>query len=104
MSQVVCLHIIISFSKPRASGAGIGGLTLSAALGAMKRHNSVLEVDIYEGSPRISSLGAGIGFWTRTWKVMKKIGLDQDLLQFLPEAPNESSISETLKRTVSYIH
>ncbi|PPR04131.1 hypothetical protein CVT26_001323 [Gymnopilus dilepis] len=74
-------------------GAGIGGLTLSAALGAMKRHNSVLEVDIYEGSPRISSLGAGIGFWTRTWKVMKKIGLDQDLLQFLPEAPNESSIT-----------
>ncbi|KAF8900762.1 hypothetical protein CPB84DRAFT_1847209 [Gymnopilus junonius] len=77
-------------------GAGIGGLTLSVALGAMKKEKSNLEISIYEASTCISNIGAGIDFWPRTWKIMKSIGLQEDLLRLLPQVPDGSSISEIL--------
>ncbi|KAF8964493.1 salicylate hydroxylase [Flammula alnicola] len=70
-------------------GAGIGGLTLSSALGILDREHS-LDVNIYEGAAQISEIGAGINFWPRTWKIMKVLGLEQKLVQWLPQIPDDS--------------
>ncbi|PPQ78461.1 hypothetical protein CVT25_011856 [Psilocybe cyanescens] len=70
-------------------GAGIGGLSLSAALGFMGDRDD-LEIDIYEASPCISDVGAGISTWPRTWEVAKAMGLHERLLSFLPCLPNDS--------------
>ncbi|PPR04128.1 hypothetical protein CVT26_001320 [Gymnopilus dilepis] len=69
-------------------GAGIGGLTLSAAIGSLKRQRDDLEVevDIYEGASRLTEVGAGINFFQRSWEIMEAIGLDQKLLSYLPRA------------------
>jgi hypothetical protein len=72
-------------------GAGIGGLTLSAALGALQRGSeSTLEVDIYESASVISEIGAGITLWPRVWKIMQAIGLGESLVKFLPKPPDNS--------------
>lgn len=69
-------------------GAGIGGLTLSSALGILGRGQD-FELDIYEGATHISEIGAGINFWPRTWDIMKSLGMDQELARMLPEAPDD---------------
>uniref|UniRef100_A0A8H8CFB4 FAD-binding domain-containing protein n=1 Tax=Psilocybe cubensis TaxID=181762 RepID=A0A8H8CFB4_PSICU len=70
-------------------GAGIGGLSLSAALGFMSQRDD-LQIDIYENAPCISDIGAGISIWPRTWVVAKAMGLQERLLSFLPAPPNDS--------------
>ncbi|KAF8193048.1 salicylate hydroxylase [Pholiota molesta] len=73
-------------------GAGIGGLTLSAALGALQRGSeSTLEVDIYESASVISEIGAGITLWPRVWKIMQAIDLGESLVKFLPKPPDNST-------------
>ena len=74
----------------RISGAGIGGLTLSSALGYMKVEPKV-KIDIYEASPHISEIGAGIGMWKRPWEILKSIGLEDTLLKFLLHPPDDVS-------------
>lgn len=76
----------------RLRGAGIGGLTLSAALGALQRGSeSSIEVDLYESASIISEIGAGITLWPRVWKIMKAIDLGEKLEQFLPRPPDDST-------------
>ncbi|KDR79470.1 hypothetical protein GALMADRAFT_1241914 [Galerina marginata CBS 339.88] len=70
-------------------GAGIGGLTLSAALGFLNDEQD-LEINIYEASSHISEIGAGINFWPRAWNVLCSIGLEKKLLRILPQAPDDS--------------
>ncbi|KAF8180860.1 salicylate hydroxylase [Pholiota molesta] len=73
-------------------GAGIGGLTLSAALGALQRGSeSNVEVDLYESASVISEIGAGITLWPRVWKIMKAIDLGEKLERFLPRPPDNST-------------
>ncbi|KAF8964497.1 salicylate hydroxylase [Flammula alnicola] len=69
-------------------GAGIGGLTLSAALGILD-HERNLEVDIYESTAHITEVGAGIGFWPRTWEIMRALGVEKKINEFLPEIPDD---------------
>ncbi|KAF8803473.1 salicylate hydroxylase [Phlegmacium glaucopus] len=71
-------------------GAGIGGLTLSSALGFLKVESQV-KIDIYEASSHISEIGAGINMWKRTWEILKNIGLEGTLLKFLPRPPDDIS-------------
>ncbi|KJA21956.1 hypothetical protein HYPSUDRAFT_67299 [Hypholoma sublateritium FD-334 SS-4] len=70
-------------------GAGIGGLTLSAALGALSKND--LEIDIYESAACISEIGAGITLWPRVWEIMNAIDLGQPLLQFLQRPPDDTA-------------
>lgn len=77
-------------SHNRISGAGIGGLTLSSALGCMKVEPKV-KIDIYEASSHISEIGAGIGMWKRPWEILKSIGLEDTLLKFLLRPPDDVS-------------
>lgn len=76
--------------KPRVAiiGGGIGGLTLAAAL----RHiadKEKLDVHLYEASPVLTEIGAGINFWPRSWRIMKEIGVQSRLAELLPTPPKE---------------
>ncbi|KJA15142.1 hypothetical protein HYPSUDRAFT_92085 [Hypholoma sublateritium FD-334 SS-4] len=71
-------------------GAGIGGLTLSAALGVLSKAND-LEIYIYESAASISEIGAGITLWPRVWEIMNAIDLGQGLLQFLQCPPDDTA-------------
>ena len=67
----------------------MGGLALSAALHMFDKSNK-LEINLYEGAHQITEIGAGIGMWPRTWKIMKELGFDEPLGQFLPSLPDNS--------------
>ncbi|TFY64904.1 hypothetical protein EVG20_g5781 [Dentipellis fragilis] len=56
-------------------GGGIGGLTLAATLG---RYGNT-PVDIYESATEIGTIGAGISVWRRTWEVMQRLGLQEEM-------------------------
>ncbi|KAF4610492.1 hypothetical protein D9613_007229 [Agrocybe pediades] len=58
-------------------GAGIGGLTTAVALA---RYPDI-EVVIYEAAERLAEIGAGIGLFPRPWEIIKKLGLDEELLK-----------------------
>ncbi|KAI0766227.1 hypothetical protein BD413DRAFT_673079 [Trametes elegans] len=61
-------------------GGGIAGLTLAAALGRYEdRTAAPLDVHIYESGPEITTVGAGISVWPRTWAVMRELGLHDAL-------------------------
>ncbi|KAI0637469.1 hypothetical protein C8Q77DRAFT_1086146 [Trametes polyzona] len=64
-------------------GGGIAGLTLAVALGHFQKQlppdSAPLEVHIYESGPEITTVGAGISVWPRTWAVMRALGLYEDL-------------------------
>jgi hypothetical protein len=89
----ICPNLILD-THNYYRGAGIGGLTLSAALGALQRGSeSNLEVDIYESASVISEIGAGITLWPRVWKIMQAIDLGESLVKFLPKPPDNSTRS-----------
>ncbi|KJA16000.1 hypothetical protein HYPSUDRAFT_193707 [Hypholoma sublateritium FD-334 SS-4] len=67
----------------------MGGLSLSAALHAFDRSNK-LEINLYESAHHITEIGAGIGMWPRTWKIMQELELDEPLGHFLPSFPDNS--------------
>ena len=67
----------------------MGGLALSAALHMFDKSNK-LEINLYEGAHQITEIGAGIGMWPRTWKIMKELGFDEVLAHFLPALPNDN--------------
>lgn len=102
--RIAIMFVFSLFGKPQLtdhlsnSGAGIGGLTLSAALRSMN-HEKNLDINIYEASSRISPIGAGINFWTRTWGIAKAIGLEEKLARFLPRVPPEGDRSPGKSRS-----
>lgn len=75
------------------SGAGIAGLALATVLGKYEQKESPLEVDIYERHPGITTFGAGISVWQRTWRVMQLLGIDDQLAQ-ASERPPKREVGE----------
>ncbi|KAJ8082777.1 hypothetical protein PM082_008633 [Marasmius tenuissimus] len=63
--------------KVAICGAGIGGLTCALALSKYPD----LEIDIYESASKLAEVGAGIGLFPRPWKIIRALGLEQDLLR-----------------------
>lgn len=57
-------------------GAGIGGLTLAAAL-----QQKNIQVDIFEQASVIKPLGAGLGLAANAVKAFKEIGIHEDVLK-----------------------
>ena len=51
-------------------GAGIGGLTTALAL-----KQKGIDVDVYERSPELTDVGAGIGLWPNALKALYQLGL-----------------------------
>lgn len=67
------------------SGGGIGGLTLAAVL----NKNCDILVDIYEAKPVISTIGAGIAIWKRSWQVLQDLGLEEEIAKRKLPLPKE---------------
>lgn len=67
------------------SGSGIGGLALCVGLG----QRSNIKVDLYEAAPKLGEIGAGIGMWYRSWKIMEKLGLHTDLSKLENDIPQD---------------
>ncbi|PCH41806.1 FAD/NAD(P)-binding domain-containing protein [Wolfiporia cocos MD-104 SS10] len=70
-------------------GGGIGGLALAAVLARHEREDSPIEVNLYEGRPEITTFGAGITVWQRTWRVMQLLGIDGQLAEASVRPPNK---------------
>ena len=61
---------------PRAVviGAGIGGLTAAIAL-----KQTGWDVEVYERAPELREAGAGITLWTNAVKVLRKLGVGDEI-------------------------
>lgn len=68
-------------------GAGIVGLTLAVALNAFDKDHK-FAVDIYEATPELSEIGAGINVWPRIWQILKEIGLEHTLVPLFDHVPD----------------
>ncbi|KAI0923676.1 hypothetical protein AcW1_006568 [Taiwanofungus camphoratus] len=68
-------------------GGGVGGLACAVAL---SRYEDI-QIDIYEAAEKFAEIGAGIGMWPRTWKIMRKLGIDTDLAKVAIVAPDSQS-------------
>ncbi|KAI0820279.1 salicylate hydroxylase [Trametes gibbosa] len=66
-------------------GGGVGGLTCAVALSLF--HN--VDVDIYEAASEFAEVGAGIGVWPRTWKILCTLGLASELGKIAIVPPND---------------
>jgi len=64
-------------------GGGVGGLTCAVAL---SRYADI-QVDVYESASKFAEIGAGIGMWPRTWKIMQALDLDRELAQVAIDSP-----------------
>ncbi|KAF8634381.1 hypothetical protein AX15_000951 [Amanita polypyramis BW_CC] len=61
---------------------------LASVIASMDKEKR-FEVDIYEATANLTEIGAGINLWRRTYDMLVKIGLGQDMLK-LCERTNES--------------
>ena len=89
------LSIKLMIANEQYSGGGIGGLTLAAVL----NKNSNVNVDIYEAKPVISTIGAGIAIWKRTWQILQELGLEDEMTKRKLRLPQEGE-SRSLRHVV----
>ncbi|KAL6299978.1 hypothetical protein BKA93DRAFT_819684 [Sparassis latifolia] len=68
-------------------GGGIGGLALASTLGRYEHPDFPLEVHLYEAAKVISTIGAGISVWPRTWRVLELLGLRDQVADASVEPP-----------------
>lgn len=57
-------------------GAGLGGLTFAGVL-----HRLGMEVEVFEQTPELHPVGAGITLWSNAVRVMEWLGLQQQIAQ-----------------------
>ncbi|KAJ7591783.1 hypothetical protein C8J56DRAFT_1162439 [Mycena floridula] len=60
-------------------GCGVGGLTLAACISRFADKNII--VDVYEAKPEVSTIGAGIAFWKRSWQVLQDMGFEKEVVE-----------------------
>ncbi len=65
-------------------GAGIGGLTAAIAM-----HRRGIEVGVYEQSPQIAEIGAGVSLSPNAIKAFRALGLDQHIAAIGFESDNQ---------------
>ena len=83
------------FSNICDSGGGIGGLTCAVALSKYP----AIEVDIYEAGASLVQNGPGCGVWLRTWHILQKLGLDEDLARIAGMQPTADRGGFLLRHT-----
>ncbi|KAF8883524.1 FAD/NAD(P)-binding domain-containing protein [Infundibulicybe gibba] len=69
-------------------GGGIGGLTVAAFI----NQHSDIEVDLYEVKPEISTIGAGIAIWKRSWQVLQDLELEEEVKKRNISLPKEGEV------------
>lgn len=75
------------------SGGGIAGLTAAIAISKLSSARADIHIDIYEAAHIFTEIGAGIGMWRRPWKIMKILGLDEDLRKIANSPVQEDKLS-----------
>ncbi|TBU57688.1 FAD/NAD(P)-binding domain-containing protein [Dichomitus squalens] len=76
-------------------GGGVGGLTCALAL---SRYHDI-QVDVYESAAAFTEIGAGIGLWPRSWKILCALGLADDLTKVAMVPPTEQPrVAFTLRK------
>ncbi|KII84074.1 hypothetical protein PLICRDRAFT_46407 [Plicaturopsis crispa FD-325 SS-3] len=78
-------------------GAGVGGMVCALALA----RDPSIEVELYEATSRFGEIGAGIGIWPRTWKILEQLHVAEDLVCVLPAPPahDTEAIALTMRRS-----
>ncbi|KAJ7717963.1 hypothetical protein B0H16DRAFT_1798522 [Mycena metata] len=63
-------------------GCGISGLSVAAFISNFGKDTSQarIAVDIYEAKPEVSTLGAGVAIWKRSWQVLQNLGFEEDIV------------------------
>ncbi|KAF8624147.1 hypothetical protein AX17_007210 [Amanita inopinata Kibby_2008] len=64
-------------------GSGIAGLTMAVAL---SRYPDI-QVEIYEQAVHLAEVGTGITMFPRPWDILKKLGLEDELLKHSSKQP-----------------
>ncbi|KIY62359.1 salicylate hydroxylase [Cylindrobasidium torrendii FP15055 ss-10] len=64
-------------------GAGIGGLATAVAL---SKYDDI-DLDLYEAASKLTEVGAGVVVLPRTWDVLEKLGISEDLSKKAPQQP-----------------
>ncbi|KAF7985847.1 hypothetical protein HWV62_536 [Athelia sp. TMB] len=70
-------------------GGGIGGLSCAVALSKYPH----VDVDIYESNPEVVGSGPVVGVWLRSWKVLEKMGMAQDLQRKTGLQPSDQPVN-----------
>ena len=55
-------------------------------MGRYEACSSPIQIDLYEAGPEITTVGAGISVWPRTWEVMRYLGLYDELAEAAVES------------------
>ncbi|KAJ6460478.1 hypothetical protein C8R47DRAFT_1226244 [Mycena vitilis] len=65
------------------AGCGIGGLALAAFISrfTQEKLGGSIAVDIYEAKPEVSTIGAGVAIWKRSWQVLQDLGFEEDIVK-----------------------
>ncbi|KAF7350707.1 FAD NAD-binding domain-containing protein [Mycena sanguinolenta] len=65
------------------AGCGIGGLALAAFINSFtqERHGDRIAIDIYEAKPEVSTIGAGVAIWKRSWRVLQDLGFEEEIVK-----------------------
>jgi salicylate hydroxylase len=64
------------------SGCGIGGLALAAFISRFAQHpEGRIAVDIYEAKSEVSTIGAGVAIWKRSWQVLQDLGFEEEIVK-----------------------
>ncbi|RPD54127.1 FAD/NAD(P)-binding domain-containing protein [Lentinus tigrinus ALCF2SS1-7] len=82
-------------------GGGIAGLSLAVTLGRYADPSSPIQIDMYEAGPEITTVGAGISVWPRTWVIVRELGLYDELASEAVKS-NDSSGGDQLKPAFFY--
>ena len=69
----------------KCRGAGMGGLMLASCLANMDKEKKI-ELDIYEAAEELAEIGAGINLWPRAVEMLKRIGLETEILKLYKQA------------------
>lgn len=90
---MTALHSSCYTRIPLLRGGGIAGLALAVTLGLYEDPQSParIQIDMYEANAEITTVGAGISVWPRTWEVMQYLGLYEELeMEAVKERGRES--------------
>ena len=52
-----------------------------------------IRIDIYEAAREYTEIGVGVGLLKRPWKVLKQLGLAEDMAKIAPVPQDEHSLS-----------
>ena len=74
LSIIHCISLTLLFH----SGGGIGGLALATFLSSSEHDTANLDISLYEASPSLTELGAGVGVWLRTWRILSSYSFKSD--------------------------